>query len=277
MRAVVVERFGEPVEVAKLAELPVPPRSEGMARVRMRLSPINPSDLMTIRGIYGRRPSLPFTPGYEGMGIVEEASGMIAWVRGLKGKRVAVLNGTGGNWAEYVVVPARQCIPLPDDLPDEQGAVYFVNPATVIVMIRYVLRVPRGAWLLQTAAGSALGRMIIRLGKRDGFKTVNLVRRREQVAELKALGADEVLVSGEDDIPGRVRALTPQTGGVAFALAWGEAVACCCMAPSPMSRSCWSRVTLWSGERSSRGFGWPIGSRHKALGRCSPFFVRSTR
>jgi len=218
MRAVVVERFGEPVEVAKLAELPVPPRSEGMARVRMRLSPINPSDLMTIRGIYGRRPSLPFTPGYEGMGIVEEASGMIAWVRGLKGKRVAVLNGTGGNWAEYVVVPARQCIPLPDDLPDEQGAVYFVNPATVIVMIRYVLRVPRGAWLLQTAAGSALGRMIIRLGKRDGFKTVNLVRRREQVAELKALGADEVLVSGEDDIPGRVRALTPQTGGVAFAL-----------------------------------------------------------
>ncbi|MFQ3652209.1 MAG: zinc-dependent alcohol dehydrogenase family protein [Gemmataceae bacterium] len=218
MRAVVVEQFGEPADVVKVAEVPTPSRAEGMARVRMLLSPINPSDLMTIRGIYGRRPSLPFTPGYEGVGVVEEASGVIAWMRGLKGKRVAVLNGTGGNWAEQVVIPARQCIPLPDDLPDEQGASYFVNPATVLVMIRYVLKVPRGAWLLQTAAGSALGRMIIRLGKRDGFKTINLVRRREQLTELKALGADEVLVSGEDDILARVRSLTPQTAGVGYAL-----------------------------------------------------------
>jgi NADPH:quinone reductase-like Zn-dependent oxidoreductase len=232
MRAVVVERFGEPAEVVKVSEVPTPARPEGMARIRMLLAPVNPSDLMTVRGIYGRKPALPFTPGYEGVGIVEEASGMIAWFRGLKGKRVAVLNGIGGNWAEQVVIPARQCVPLPDDLTDEQGATFFVNPATVIVMVRQVLKVPRGAWLLQTAAGSALGRMILRLSKRDGFKTVNLVRRREQVAELKALGADEVLVSGEDDIPARVRALTPQTGGVGYAIdcvgggMGSEAVAC---------------------------------------------------
>jgi NADPH:quinone reductase-like Zn-dependent oxidoreductase len=232
MRAVVVERFGEPAEVVQVGEVPTPTRPDGMARVRMLLCPINPSDLMTIRGIYGRKPTLPFTPGYEGVGIVEEASGLIAWVRGLKGKRVAVLNALGGNWAEQVVIPTRQCVPLPDDLSDEQGASFFVNPATVIVMVRYVLKVPRGAWLLQTAAGSALGRMILRLSKRDGFKTINLVRRREAVAELKALGADEVLVAGEDDIPARVRALTPQTGGVGYALdcvggsMGSEAVAC---------------------------------------------------
>jgi NADPH:quinone reductase-like Zn-dependent oxidoreductase len=173
---------------------------------------------MTVRGIYGRRPKLPFTPGYEGVGIVEEAGGPIAWLRGLKGKRVAVLNGTGGNWAEHVVIPTRQCVPLPDNIPNNQAASFFVNPATAIVMTKYVLKVPRDGWLLQTAAGSALGRMIIRLAKREGFKTINLIRRRAQVEDLKQLGADEVLVHGEDDIPARVQALTPSTGGVGYAI-----------------------------------------------------------
>jgi NADPH:quinone reductase-like Zn-dependent oxidoreductase len=65
MRAVVVERFGEPADVGTVAQRPEPLCGAGMVRVRMLLSPINPSDLMTVRGIYGRRPDLPFTPGYE--------------------------------------------------------------------------------------------------------------------------------------------------------------------------------------------------------------------
>jgi NADPH:quinone reductase-like Zn-dependent oxidoreductase len=218
MRAAVVERFGEPADVLTVKDVPDPTSTPGSARVRMLLSPVNPSDLMTVRGIYGRRPDLPFTPGYEGVGVVEDASGMLAWVRGLKGKRVAVLNGTGGNWAEQVVVPSRQVVPLPDHLSDEQGATFFVNPASAVVMTRHVLNVPRGEWLLQTAAGSALGRMVIRLAVRDGFRTVNVVRRRAQADELKQLGAHEVLVLGEDDIPARVRDLTGQRHGVGYAI-----------------------------------------------------------
>ncbi|MGL4553004.1 MAG: zinc-dependent alcohol dehydrogenase family protein, partial [Gemmataceae bacterium] len=138
--------------------------------------------------------------------------------RGLKGKRVAVLNGVGGNWAEQAVVSSRHVVPLPDHVADEQGATFFVNPASAIVMTRHVLKVPRGGWLLQTAAGSALGRMVIRLAARDGFQTINLVRRRAQVDELKKLGAHEVLVLGEDDVPARVRALTGKDGGVGHAI-----------------------------------------------------------
>ncbi len=217
MRAAVCERFGEPADVLAYKDTPAPECGAGQVRVRMLASPVNPSDLMTVRGVYGRRPALPFIPGYEGVGVVEEARGWLAWLRGLKaGRRVAVLNGVGGNWAEQVVIPARQAVPLPDDLPDEQAASFFVNPASAIVMTRHVLNVPRGAWLLQTAAGSMLGRMVIRLGKKHGFKTVNLVRRRAQEAELKALGADEVLVMGEDAIPHRVRQLSKD--GVGYAL-----------------------------------------------------------
>jgi NADPH:quinone reductase-like Zn-dependent oxidoreductase len=172
-----------------------------------------------VRGEYGKLPQLPATPGFEGVGVVDAAGpGLLRLVRGLRpGKRVAVLNRGGGNWQELVVVPARQVVPLPDDIPDEQAATFFVNPASALAMTRYVLRVEPGAWLLQTAAGSALGRMVIRLGKHFGFRTVNVVRRREQAEELQRLGADAVVCSAEEEVPSRVRALT-DGAGVRYAL-----------------------------------------------------------
>lgn len=212
MRAIVFERFGEPREVLQVRDMPVPEPGPGQVRVRMRLSPINPSDLMTVRGLYGRLPSLPATPGFEGVGVVEAVgAGLLAKLRGLRpGRRVAVLNGITGNWKEQTVIAARTAVPVPDDLPDEQVAAFFVNPATALVMTRHVLKVPAGAWLVQTAAGSALGRMVIRLGRRDGFRTINLVRRRALADELKALGADAVLSTTEDDV---VKAVQELTGG----------------------------------------------------------------
>src|SRR5262249_27347455 len=133
------------------------------------------------------------------------------------GKRVAVLNAKGGNWQEQVIVPARQVVPVAADVSDDQAASFFVNPATVIVMIRRVLKVPRGAWLLQTAAGGALGRMVIRLSKVDGFRTINVVRRPEQGEELLRLGGDAVICTASESIEERVAALT-SGAGVPFAL-----------------------------------------------------------
>jgi NADPH:quinone reductase-like Zn-dependent oxidoreductase len=91
-------------------------------------------------------------------------------------------------------------------------ASFFVNPATVLAMVRHVLKVPRGSWLLQSAAGSALGRMIIRLGRRDGFKTLNVVRRREAIEELTALGGDAVIASSDGPIDDQVRRMTGGDG-----------------------------------------------------------------
>ncbi len=219
MRALVFDRFGEPADVLALRDVPLPEPGRGQVRVRMRASPINPSDLLVVRGRYGRLPTLPATPGFEGVGVVDAVGpGWIARLRRLKpGRRVAVLNGTGGNWQEAVVISARMAVPVPDDLPDEQVASFFVNPATALAMTRHVLRVPSGAWLLQNAAGSALGRMIIRLGRHAGFRTINVVRRRETMDELRQLGADQVLCSADEDIPSRVREIIGGAG-VPFAL-----------------------------------------------------------
>lgn len=62
------------------------------------------------------------------------------------------------------------------------------SPITVYGMVAEVLAVPEGEWLLQTAAGSVLGRQIIQLAKHRGVKTINVVRRPDLVDELKALG-----------------------------------------------------------------------------------------
>src|SRR5262245_8277958 len=210
MKAVVCERFGDPAEVLQVRDVPMPEAVGGQVRVRMVASPINPSDLMTIRGQYGRLPKLPATPGFEGVGIVDDVgTGWLAKLRGLKpGRRVAVLNGRSGNWQEFVTLPARQAVPVTDDLPDEQVAAFFVNPATAIVMTQNVLQVARGSWLMQTAAGSALGRMVIRLGKAAGFRTINIVRRKELAHDLKQLGADEVVSSTEENVVERVTQIT---------------------------------------------------------------------
>src|SRR3954451_4452622 len=103
MKAVVFERFGEPAEVLRVVELPDPEPGPGEVRVRMIASPINPSDLLVVRGRYGVLPTLPATPGFEGVGVVDKAGpGLLG--RWVLGKRVAAINSRGGNWAEYAVI-----------------------------------------------------------------------------------------------------------------------------------------------------------------------------
>lgn len=215
MKTIICERWGEPEEVLQVREAPEPVPGRGEVRVRMIASPINPSDLLMVRGRYGRQPSLPATPGFEGVGIVEAGSGLLA--RRVMGRRVAVLNSGDGNWKEQVVIPARQAVPVPRELSDEQAATFFVNPATAVVLTRHILQVPAGAWLLQTAAGSTLGRMIIQLGRRFGFRTLNVVRRREQAEELLRLGGTAAIAANDEPLADRVAALTGGEG-VRYAL-----------------------------------------------------------
>jgi len=216
MKAIEFERYGEPAKVLAVQERPIPEPRKGEVRVRILASPINPSDLLYVRGFYaGVQPHFPSAAGFEGVGTVDMLGPEVHSL--VRGQRVAILNGTGGNWAEYAVLPSARVQPVPDDLSDEQVASFFINPATAILMLRHVLAIPKGEWLLQSAAGSELGRMIIKLAKHDGIRTINVVRRRASVAELERLGADAVIVSTEGRIDEQVhRIVGPQ--GVKYAI-----------------------------------------------------------
>ena len=216
MKAIQFDQYGEPTQVLTLRETSVPEPGTEEVRVRMLSSPINPSDLLFVRGLYaGVQPNFPAPAGFEGVGLVDtvgpQAQGFVP------GQRVAVLNGEGGNWADYVVVPANRLFPVPDDLSNEQVASFYINPASAIAMVRYVLAVPRGEWLLQSAAGSELGRMIIKLARRDGIRTINVVHRHASIAELEQLGADAIIASVDGPIDEQVRRIVgPQ--GVKYAI-----------------------------------------------------------
>ena len=197
------------------------------------------------------------------------------------------MSGAGGSWQQQVVISSRQVVPVAADLPDDQVAMFFVNPSTAFIMTRAVLKVPQGGWLLQTAAGSAVGRMVIRLGKHFGYRTINIVRRADQVDDLRRAGADHVLVSAGESIAAKVRELTGE-GGVKYALdaVGGPTGLAVVDALAPGGRMlvygtlsgepiALDPRTLMVGQKSTlQGFGCRSGSRSRASFKCSNSFAR---
>jgi NADPH2:quinone reductase len=211
MKAIQFARHGEPKDVLEATDQPLPEPGEDQVRVRVLLSPVNPSDLLYVRGHYsGVTPSFPAPVGFEGVGVVDALGPGVQ--NFTVGQRVFARNSRGGNWADYAVIPEAQAFPAPEGIPDEQVASFLINPASAVLMVRHVLRVPRGEWLLQSAANSELGRMIIRLAHRDDIRTVNVVRRKEAAAELEVLGADAVIVSTDAPIDEQVREIVGAEG-----------------------------------------------------------------
>src|SRR5215469_10269267 len=162
-----------------VAEVPVPRPGPGEVLVKVFASPVNPSDLMFVLGKYGFRKPLPAIPGFEGSGTV---------ARFMKGRRVACAAAdakiSGGMWAEYIVTSAQFCVPLGDKVEMEHGATMLVNPLTAWALVAEARNGGHRA-IVQTAAASALGRMVIRLGQKFRLPVVNVVRRPEQVELLR--------------------------------------------------------------------------------------------
>src|SRR5205823_3371184 len=103
-----------------------------------------------------------------------------------------------GTWAEYMRTGWNRCIPLRGSVSLEQGASLLVNPLTAFALLDIAKRGGHRA-AIQTAAASALGRMLINVGPGFGVTLINIVRRPEQVALLRAQGAEHVLNSQDAD------------------------------------------------------------------------------
>jgi NADPH2:quinone reductase len=217
------------IEVS-LETVPMPQPRDGQVLIRVEAAPLNPSDIAVLlsgatvaqarrdgdalvaplpegaRSMLTARIGQPTIVGNEGAGVVV-ATG--AGAEALDGKTVGFLGG--GAYAEYRVVPAMMCLPLPEGTDPRDGASCFVNPLTALGMVETMRREGHTA-LVHTAAASNLGQMLTRICLEDGIGLVNVVRRPEQADLLRAIGAEHVVVSSSDTYAADLTAAVAATG-----------------------------------------------------------------
>lgn len=192
--AAVLQEFATP-PVIRVESKECPSPAKGQLLLQMCAAPINPADLNVLEGKYGELPTLPAIVGNEGVGrVFAIGEGVSGFAEG-----DLVLPMQRGTWCQKMLVPAESAIRLPAGTDSQQSSMLSVNPATALQLLRSVVSLQPGEWVLQNAANSAVGRSVIQLAKILQLKTISIVRRPEIIPELQTLGGDIVLLE-EDDI-----------------------------------------------------------------------------
>src|SRR3989442_5305645 len=197
MRQLQLVAYGDPSDVIELHTVSEPVLGEQDVLGSMDAARLNPSDFLFVRGKYGIRPAIPSSVGAEGVGRVAKIGSKVDVA--LQSKRVLIVpTYEQGTWADQVVVPVRNLVPMSDEADPLQVSMIGINPVTAYLLLnRYVSLMP-GDWIGQTAANSAMGQYIIALAKLAGVKTLNLVRREEAAEQVRQLGGDRVVVQGDN-------------------------------------------------------------------------------
>lgn len=202
MKALILEDYNlnliRAMRSMKLVETEKPQPSVGEVLVKVQAAPINPSDIAFVRGGYNIQKSLPAIPGFEGTGIIEEVGDGVE--NKYVGKRVSFFSqdDDGGTWAEYLAVKLQNCLFIKDEMPVDQAACLFVNPLTAYAMFDHIFENEHKA-LIQSAALGQVGQFVCYFAREKGLLVVDLVRKEEQIEQLKKQGSDFVLNINNED------------------------------------------------------------------------------
>ncbi|MDQ8199641.1 2-enoyl thioester reductase domain-containing protein [Pelagicoccus enzymogenes] len=187
--------FGKPAEVLTLETIELPELKPEQALLKVLAAPINPADFGRVGGTYGELAELPATAGLEGVAEILELGS--EGTRFRVGQKVFVPSSVG-SWQSHAVVDCQTLFPAPEKLPLEQAAMGWVNPATAWKLMHDFAKLQAGDIIVQNAATSAVGKLVIQIASHLGIKTVNLVRNLDATPALKKLGAGVVLVDDRD-------------------------------------------------------------------------------
>jgi|TARA_B110000037_G_scaffold222664_1_gene298701 NADPH:quinone reductase-like Zn-dependent oxidoreductase len=181
--------YGSPADVLHLEENALPAIGATEVKLRMLAAPINPSDYGMILGKYGENKALPAIGGREGVGEVIEVGDEVSTLT--VGSRV-IFPGEAGTWQTAAVVPAAGLRQVPADLSIEFAATTMVNPPTAWRILRDA-NLPKGSWVIQNAANSAVGLNVVQMARHLELRTLNVVRNEKWIGPLKELGGDVVV------------------------------------------------------------------------------------
>ncbi|MBX3314009.1 MAG: zinc-binding dehydrogenase [Actinobacteria bacterium] len=196
-----------------VAEREVPQPSPGEVRVRVAFGGLRWGDIMQRNGFPTRARPTPFVAGQEASGIVDQVGDDVTGVA--VGDRVVVLT-FGGAWAEYVVVPEAQVLPVPDGVGLDVVLAYPVNLLTAYYVVQVWGRVQPGERVLLHAAAGGVGLLALQIMKRriDDVTVVAVVSSQEKADLVRANGADVVVDRTTTDYVEEIeRTLGPKASG----------------------------------------------------------------
>lgn len=191
--------YGDPVKVVHKEEETLNAVKPDEILIKMLAAPVNPADINTIQGKYPARPALPAVPGNEGVGEIVEVGSEVKDLA--VGDRVVPLSSGLGTWRTHAKLAADNALSVPKKLGLVEAATLTVNPCTAYRMLRDFANLKPGDVIIQNGANSACGQYVIQIARVWGLKSVNIVRDRPEINELKdflrKLGATEVLTEEE--------------------------------------------------------------------------------
>ncbi|XP_056422498.1 enoyl-[acyl-carrier-protein] reductase, mitochondrial-like isoform X1 [Hyla sarda] len=161
----------------------------------MLAAPVNPADINMMQGIYGIQPHLPAIGGNEGVGEVIQVGCQVNRIK--PGDWVIPIDCGFGTWRTEAVCQSSEVIPISKDISILSAATLGVNPCTAYRMLTDFETLKAGDTVIQNGANSAVGQAVIQICAAMGVNTINVIRDRPNVAELKekllALGASYVI------------------------------------------------------------------------------------
>ncbi len=203
-----IEKLGGP-EVMKFGDVELLPPGPGEVRLKLYAAGLNFIDVSQRRGTYRIGIDLPYTPGLEGAGVVEELGFGVSEVK--VGDRVAYSYGRG-SYAQAINVVAKNLIPLPDEISFEQGAAFPLQGMTAHYLLHEFYKIKPGETVLIHAAAGGVGGLLVPWAKHLGARVIGTVSNKEKAKIAKNSGADEVIIYSEQDFVKESKRLTNDKG-----------------------------------------------------------------
>ena len=168
MQAVVVENY-DSIDNVRLKHVPLPEIAAGHVRVRIQAASVGFVDGLKVQGLYQTKDGLPFTPGSEFAGVVDEAA---ADVQGLTPGMPVMGMARSGALAEFVAVPATALHIMPEGIAPEVGASFRTNYLTSLYALRERGTLRMDEYLLVLGAAGGVGIAAVQIGKLLGARVI---------------------------------------------------------------------------------------------------------